>query len=195
MRRQLLVLCAGLTCLAASFPEYTVKSANEYANMVTKSGIAVGAIPMEDPQDQTKYFGINLRSKRLVPIFLVIENQTAADSYFFRKDKLSYSSEGRSASTLSSSSASSKIEKALAVGSYAPYYGIVAMAIASKSKELRQNLLKRELQTTTLSLHASTHGFVFIPAHWKHSSRETIHLVIRFARSGNDEIVVLDLAL
>src|SRR3989442_1517862 len=125
--RRLLVFSLTLSSIAASFPDYPAKTTTEYANVVTKSGLAVAAVPMEDPQEQQKYFGMNLRSKGYIPVFLVGENQTSADSFILRKEGLIYKQAGRSGSTLPDPARPSKTDKSLAAASYASYYGIMAM--------------------------------------------------------------------
>lgn len=195
MRRKLLLLfTVVISCAAASFPEYQVKSIAEYANVVTKSGLAAAGLPMEDPRDQLKYFGIDFRSRGYVPVFLVFENQTTTNSFLLGKEGLMYSPAGRSGSTLANPARPSKQDKTLAVVSYLPYYGLAAIAMASKSKELRLNVLKSELQSTTFSPGASAHGFVFVPAHWKRSLRDPINLTIPLTLSRSGETVIMDLA-
>jgi hypothetical protein len=193
-RKHLILFSAALSCIAASFPEYPVKSATEYANVVKKLGLAVAVIPMEDPQDQHKYFGMDLQSRGYVPVFLVIENQTSTDSFLLGKEGLMYSPAGRSASTLANPARSSKADKALVVAQVVPYYGFLAAVMVSKSRELRLNILKRELQSTTLSPGTSAHGFVFVPAHWQHSLRDKIELTIPFNVPKSGETVIMDLA-
>jgi hypothetical protein len=196
MRRRYSVLfLIALSCAAASFPEYPLKRAVEYGNVVSKSGIVVAAVPVEDPEDQRKYFGMDLKVKGYVPVFLVMENEAPVDSFLLGKEALTYSAAGISASTLANPGKSSKADKTLAVASYVPYYGIMATVLASKSKELRQNILKTELQSATLSPGTSVHGFVFIPVPWRHSSRNKIELSISFKVPQSGEVVVIDLTV
>ena len=195
MRRKCLFLFTMvISCVAASFPEYPVKPVTEYANVVTKSGLAAAALPMEDPRDQLKYFGIDFKSRGYVPVLLVLENQTATDSFLLGKEGLMYSPAGHSGSALANPSRPSREDKTLAVASYLPYYGIMAAAMASKYKELRQNVLKSELQSTTISPGTSAHGFIFVPAHWQHSLRGKINLSVPLKLSESGETVIIDLA-
>jgi hypothetical protein len=193
--RRLILSSVALSCVAASFPDYPVRPASEYANVLTKSGLVVAAIPMEDRQDQHKYFGMDLRSRGYVPVFLVIENQTPSNSVFVRKEGLMYSPAARSGSTLPNPANPRKADKALSVAAAVPtIFSVMATVMVSKSKEVRQNILKRELQTATLSPGASAHGFVFVPAHWQHSLRDKIQLTIPFALPESSETVIMDLA-
>lgn len=190
----LILFSLAFPCVAASFPEYPAKPANEYATVIVKSGLAVAVVPVEDTEDQHKYFGIDLRSKGYVPVFLVIENRTSGDSFLLKKEGLMYSPAGRSGSTLPNPANPSKADKALEIAGALPtIYTFMATIAASKAKELRQNLLKTELQSATLSPGQSIHGFVFVPAHRRHALRDKIQLTIPFTRSGSSESAIIDL--
>ena len=194
MQRTALVLfCMALPCLAASFPDYPVKPASEYPNIVVKSNLAVAAVPIDDTLDQYKYFGMDLKSKGFLAVFLVMENRASNDSFLLQKEALMYGPAGRSGSNLANPAKPSTADKALSVATYVPYYGIMAHLMASKSQRLKQNLLEKELQSVTVSPSVSVHGFIFVPAHWKHSSRDKIQLGIPFVRSGSDDRITIDL--
>jgi len=191
--RHLVIFSAALSCTAASFPDYPFKPAAEYANVVAQSNLTVALIAIEDSQDQHKYFGMDLRPKGYVPVFLIIENQSSTDSVIFRKEDLLYSATGRSGSTISNATGPRKTDKALAVAAALPtIYTFMATVIVSKTTELKQNVLKRELQSATVSPGESVHGFVYVPAHWTHSTRDPIFLTIPLKRPGSDEAVIMD---
>jgi len=194
-RRHLIVFSIALSCVAAPYPDFPVKPAREYATVIIKSGLAVAVVPVEDRQDQHKYFGMDLRSRGCVPVFIVIENQTSTDSFLLKREGLMYSPAGRSRSTLPNLAHPRKVDKVLAVAAVVPtIYSFMATVMVSRAKEVRQNLLKTELQSMTLSPGASAHGFIFVPAHWEHSSRDKIQLAIPFARPGSSETMTVELA-
>ena len=188
------ILCfLVLPCVAASFPEYPVKPTREYATAIEKSGLVVAAVPVEDREDQRRYFGIDVRSKGFVPVLLVIENRASDDSFLLKKESLMYSRGGRSGSTLPNAARSSGADKtAIAIASVPTIYTFMLTIAVSRVKELRQHLLRTEFQSATLSPGASVHGFVFIPVHWGYSSREKIQLTVPFARSGSNDIVTIE---
>jgi hypothetical protein len=159
-----------------------------------KSDLAVAAIPIDNAQEQRKYFGLDFKSKGYLAVFLVIENHRSADGFLLQKEGLMYGPAGSSGSSLADPAKLSSADKALSVASYVPLYGIglLAHSMASKSKRLKQNILERELHSTTISPSASAHGFIFVPAHWTHSSRDKIQLGIPFVRSGSNDSVTID---
>ncbi len=179
-------------CIAASFPDYPVKPATEYPAATEKSGYVIAAIPVEDRNDQRKYFGLDLRSRGFVPVFLVIENRTSDNSVLLKKDSLMYSPAGRSGSTLPNAASSSRVDKTITALGYVSVYAYMAVVVSSKNKERRQHLLETELQSATVSPGQSVHGFIFIPAKRGYSSRKKMQLTIPLARSGSDDIVTID---
>jgi len=187
-------LSTTLSCLAASFPDYPLKPVTEYPNIVTTSGLAVAATPLEDRRGQYKYFGMDLKARGYVPVFLVIANQSSTGSVLLGKEGLMYGPAGHSQHSLADPAKSSKSDHALGAVEFIPYYGILARQMKSKSIALKQNILKKELQSSTLSPGASVQGFVFVPAHWTHSSRDKVQLSIPLIRSGSDETVTVDLS-
>ena len=86
----------------------------------------------------------------------------------------------------------SKAGESLAVAAV-PFVGLfAALKIISNVSQVQQNLLKKEVQSTTLSPGTSAHGFLYIPVP-KDAPREKIHLRVPITRTGADEAFVLDL--
>jgi hypothetical protein len=182
--------------LAASFPPFPVASARTYPIAIEKSALVVAAVPVEDRKDQQTYFGIDLRSKGFIPVFLVVENQRSDESFLLNKESIAYSPAGGSQSTLPNPGHPSKADKALTVAGAVPtIYSVMATIAASKGKELRQHLLSIELQSATISPAASIHGFIFLPARRAYSSRGTIKLTIPLTRPRANEVLTIDLAI
>lgn len=177
---------------AASFPDYPVKPAHEYPAAIEKAGYIIAAIPVEDRNDQRKYFGLDLRSRGFVPVFLVVENRTSDRSVLLKKDSLMYSPAGKSGSALANAASSSRVDKTIMALGYVSVYAYMAVVVTSKNKESRQHLLETELQSATVSPGQSVHGFVFVPAKRGYSSRKKMQLAIPLALSGSDDVVTID---
>lgn len=193
-RRCLVLLSSALASLsAASFPEYPVKSARDYATFEEQSGLVVAAVPVENTKDQHTYFGIDLRAKGYIPVLLVLENRRSHESYLLNKESLMYSPADRSGSTLPNPANPSRADKAAAIAGAVPtIYTFMATIAASRSKELRKHLLETELQSATLSPGVSVHGFIFVPAPKGYSARQKIKLTVPFTLSGTNEAVIID---
>jgi hypothetical protein len=171
-------------------------AASDYPNVVVKSGVAVAAVPVENKKEQRKYFGTVLTSKGYLPVFLVIDNHTS-NSYLLAKEDLSYGPAGAPRSDLGDPSKPSKSDTAIKVMQYVPLFpvGLIAMAVVSNSFQPQENLLNKELQSTTISPGASAHGFIFIPVRWKGSSRNKIDLNVPMGISGSSQSVAFHLTI
>lgn len=171
------------------FPDHPAKPAKDCRVITEKSGVVIGLDPVEISQDQKTYFGSDLGRKGFLPVFVAIENGMSSDSAIFDKGKVTY---GSSASALSSVKTGTGAGKALALSAI-PFFGGFAGAQAiSEASQIQNNLLKKELQSTTLSPGASVHGFLYIPIS-KNSPREKIALRIPVSKTGTDEAFDLDL--
>jgi hypothetical protein len=187
-RRRFGLFLIALCGFAGSFADYPVKAFGDYPNAIKQSGLAAVAVPLDDSKEQRQYFGIDLSSKGFIPVLLILENQDATESILLAKDALNYRAGGKSGLALPEPEKAGKKDKALAVASYYPIYGLLAHVARTNAKEIRQNIQRKELQSITLAPGASNHGFIFVRAHWSHSHREPTELTIPFKRSDGQEI-------
>jgi hypothetical protein len=176
------------------FANYPVHPAASYTATVQNAGLTIGGQPVEDLKDQKTYFDTELTPKGFIPIFIVIENQSKEDSFLFNKSGVTY---GPADSGVSTPEVPSKMrdQAALAgLASIAPVGGFIVMAKVNHASHIQANLLKKELQSRTLSPAASTHGFLYIPVP-KNGVRQKIRIRIPVTRMGaqGDEPLVLDL--
>jgi len=189
------LLCLALSVSAADkYADYPVHPAASYAISAETSDLTIGLEPVEDLKDQKTYFDTELKPKGFIPVFLVMENKSKDDSFIFDKSAVTY---GPADSGAATPNLHSKIRDNTALGVLASLDSItafVAMAKVNHASHIQANILKKELQSTTLSPAASTHGFLYIPAP-KSGPREKIHLRIPVTRMGSQgsESLALDL--
>lgn len=178
---------------ADKFPDYPVRPAGDYSVKTEKSGLTIGIQPVEDLKEQKTYFHTELSPKGFVPVFVVIQNAADGDSFLFDKRGITYGSADSSPST---PDAHSKAGDKLAVVSMATLSlggALLAMKLISDASWVQENILKKELQSKTLSAGTSAHGFVYVPVP-TNTAREGIVLRIPVTRTGTDESIVLELA-
>ena len=174
---------------ASTFPDYPVIRASDYAVSTQTTGLTIGVKTVENLKEQETYFHTELTPKGFVPVFVVIQNGSSGDSFLFDKTKVTYGPADSSAST---PKLGSKAGESLVVAAV-PFVGLfAALKIISNVSQVQQNLLKKEVQSTTLSPGTSTHGFLYIPVP-KDAPREKLHLRVPITRAGADEAFVLDL--
>jgi hypothetical protein len=179
--------------VADKFPDDPVRPADDYSLKTEKSGLTIGIQPVEDLKEQKTYFHTELSPKGFVPVFVVIQNAVDGDSFLFDKSGITYGSADSSPST---PDARSKAGDKLAVVSMATLSlggALIAMKLISDASWVQENILKKELQSKTLSPGTSAHGFLYVPVP-KNTSREKILLRIPVTRTGTDESIVLELA-
>ena len=177
-------------CAADKFPDYPARPAGDYAVTAQQAGLIVGVQPVEDVKEQKTYFNTELAPKGFVPVFVVIQNQSSEDSFLFDKTKLAYGDSTGAAPDTRSQAGEAVALMSLAAISLAGAF--VAMKLISNASQVQQNILKKEVQSKTLSPGTSVHGFLYVPAP-KKGPREKIRLQVPVARVGGDDTFVLNL--
>ena len=174
------------------FPEFPLHAADSYAVKAESAGLVIGAQPVEDPKDQKTYFDTELVPRGFIPVFIVIENRSKEDSFLFDKSAVTC---GPEEAGLSNLEVRSKAERPGVVGlSLVTPATFIIFAKINNASHVQQNIVKKELQSKTLSPAASAHGFLYIPAP-KTGPRPKIHLRIPVTKLSAEkpETFVLDL--
>ena len=153
----------------------------EYANKVAKANLIVAVEPVEDPEQQKTYFNSYLSSKGILPVFIVIQNTSATDAYLFDKsavglgDAAEITGKGtrRTASLLGSG-------------------GLVDLALVTNATQVRENMMKKEVRSKTLSPGSSVYGFVYVPVPTD-APRKKVHLEVPLTNAQSSETEVVNL--
>lgn len=176
---------------AADFPEYPAKAAKEYSGAITIAGLTVGVEPLADPAAQKRYFGANLSEKGFLPVFMVIENGSPGESFILmREDVGTYvggEQEPTSGEVVSGRSRFGEDYMLLS----AITLSIGGMAIAShfmaKATQVRQNVIKKELRSSTLSPSQMNRGFVYVALPPDPAKRRYLRMRVRVTKVGTDQ--------
>ena len=161
------------------FPDYPVRPAAEYTNKVAKAGLIVAVEPVEDPEQQKTYFGSHLSSAGILPVFIVIQNISATDTYLFDKSAVGL---GDAVEVTGKGGGNT----ALQLGS-----GGLVDPVNSRIQH-GENLMKKGVRSTTLSPGSSVYGFVYVPVP-KHAPRKKMHLQVPLTNAQNSETEVVNL--
>jgi len=124
---------APLADAADKFRDYPVLPASEYAIRAERAGITIGVQPIEDLDDQKTYFDAKLTPQGFIPVFIVIQNGSSADTFLFDQTNVGYGG---------------------AFYNFTPNRGLT---------KVQENIMKRQVKSKTLSPGASVHGFLYIP--------------------------------
>ncbi len=163
------------------FRGYPAKPAGEYANKVAKSGLVVAVEAVEDPEQQKAYFDSHLSSKGILPVFLVIQNTSATDAYLFDKSAV-----GLGDAVDVTGKGARKTASRLGSG------GLVDLPLITEASDVRENMMKKEVRSKTLSPGSSVYGFVYVPVPTD-ASRKKIHLQVPLTNAQSSEIEIVNL--
>lgn len=183
------IVPAQWLCAQSTFPDYPQNAASDYSISTHAADVTIGVKALDDRTEQKTYFDTELSRIGFVPVFVVIQNGSNSDSFLLDKTKLTY---GTTNATATTPKTPSKAGQSMAFATI-PFIGFIKAITVIKSASLvQQNVLQKELQSTTLSPGASAHGFVYIPVP-KNAPRQTIHLQVPITRAGTSDTLLLDL--
>lgn len=163
------------------FPDYPVRPAGEYANKVSKGGLIVAVETVEDLDQQKIYFNSNLGSKGILPLLIVVQNVSATDEYLFDKSAVGLGDP-----------ASPTGKGARKIGSLLGSGGLLDLTLIRDATDLRENLMKKEVRSKTLSPGSSLHGFVYVPVPTD-GPRKKMHLQVPLTDAQSSETEVVNL--
>ena len=164
------------------FPDYPARSAGEYSNKVTTAGLIVAVEPVEDPTQQKTYFNSRLSSNGILPVFVVIQNNSATDTYLFDSSAV-----GLGDAPDVTGKGTRKTASRLGSG------GLVDLTLVTDATDVRENLMKKQVRSKTLSPGSSVHGFVYVPVPTD-APRKKIHLQVPLTNSQSGETEVVNLS-
>lgn len=182
-----IVFVVSLALAASVFKDYPPKQAKECAVWTENGSVTAGLDPIETLKLQKEYFGTDLSRKGFLPVFVVIENSNSSRSMIFDKTKVRLDD---STSSLATAETGMGLGKAFA-WSTVPFLGTFAAGhVVSEASQIQTNLIKKELQSTTLSPGFTVRGFLYLPIPAKGARNNTaLRLPVRDART--DEIINL----
>jgi hypothetical protein len=131
-----------------------------------QNGLIVAMKPMCDPTENKRYFGVDLLSAKVLPILVVIRNQSSSHSFLILREKcaiLDMNASGSAESTGLGSTKTAQVIGGVAVLAGSPLLIPFAAKMGSDSVIIKHNLVVNELQTHTLEPGKSTLGFLYVP--------------------------------
>lgn len=174
------------------FPDYPVRPAGDYAVTAEKGDVTIGVQPVEDLKEQKTYFETTLTPKGFVPVFIVLQNGSNTDSFLFDKTRVSYGPPGSNSTGPDVHSKSGEVIGIASLATISLVGAIVAGILNRNAEWVQENVVKKEVRSTTLSPGRSVHGFLYVPVP-KEGPREKIHLQVPISKTGTSETLVLDL--
>lgn len=75
-------------CASPHYPDYPSKSPSEYKSHAEKKNLSVAAEALDDPKEVKKYFGSNLLDDGILPVHIVVINNSPKESYVLLKENV-----------------------------------------------------------------------------------------------------------
>jgi len=180
-------------CATMRLPEHEAQSFDQYKHAQVKSELAVAIQPLTDEKDIKEYFGTNLMSMNVLPIFITAENRNSSSSFILSKDRFSLGSAqsahnnlGQAGSGRESAGQSVAVVGAVLISLPMLFAG---MKMVSDSTVIKHNLKVKELQTNTLSPGEKIQGFAYfqLPDKKTRPNQWNLHLEALDTRSKKTE--------
>ena len=171
------------SCTTLELPDYPAQSFDRFPLSLTKAGLTVAVQPLTDVEEQNKYFGTDLVSNGILPVFVVAHNQSSF-SFLLQKDSFSLGSKKPLADSTSDREKFGSETGAKTVG----LIGAVLIALplqflagkmGSDATVIKQNFLIKELQTKTLSSGKTAQGFVYFKLHNEPIAQDQWHIHLK----------------
>src|ERR1035437_6481559 len=195
MRRRHFLLLGSMAFVprilyAANFPEYPAKPEKEYRGASTIAGVTVGVEPLSDPAAQKQYFKVDFAKKNFLPVFVVVEDGSPADDFILKREDIGvYAGDEEESKSGQVVSGRSKTGENVALASaivMSPAGFIVAGILMVRATEIRQNIIKKELRSSTLSPGQANRGFVYVPLPPEPEKLKHLRLLVRVMKVGSD---------
>lgn len=178
----LLMFCiVSYGCGTMQIPDYPKTTAGSLRNATTQQDLCIAVRAITDKKELEQYFGTDLASLRVLPVYVVAENRSLSTSFLLANDKISMEHKETKTSMRQGSDAvtgdlSTAANAATAV---AGTVGAVAMLgpviispiliplamVGSQARSdatvIKQNLVSKALETRTISPGKSVNGFVY----------------------------------
>ncbi len=146
-------------CGGKKFPVYSVKSIRGRENFSANREVSIFAEPMNKKACQ-KYFGTNLLSKNILPVFVNIKNTSCDKTFLVQKSYFSLRDISK-ASLNSDNEQRSIAAIGLAGAIVAPISMVLTAGLISDSMYIEQNVHEKEFKRRTIPAGEEAQGFIY----------------------------------
>jgi hypothetical protein len=203
----LLVLGSG--CSTMKITPLTTGKADSYTPHEQKNGVVVGIHPMTDKREIEAMFKVNLLDKGLWPILVVVENQSAGESFIVAQNKVAVLNMATGARTPSqrkkvTSDAGEAMQASGAImvslGGFVLPLLLIGLPIectgmqhASDASVIEYNLGDKEFYSRSIGPGEKAQGFVYLQFSNASPAASNYHVVAEVRNSATGESTTFDL--
>lgn len=161
-----------MSCTFTKYPDYKVPPLAQHYLAQNKENLFVAIEPFYDKGKTKDYFGVDLLSHNILPIFVAVENHNSSSSFMLLKEKFSISKPDnrKHTDTSGSQSISSAYSSTVKTGNVLVSSGLIVaplilIGVGSKMQAdgsaVKYNLITKELQSESIPPNKSQQGFVY----------------------------------
>lgn len=177
-------------CATMIVTPFTTGSADSYKQHEQKNGVIVGIHPMTTTGEIKDMFEVNLLDEGLLPILVVVENQsTSAASFIIAKDKVYVLNKTTGIITTSQLKELSHTTETVLVILSPLVFGTNAY---DNRIVIQQNLADKEFYSQTLGPGEKAQGFIYFQFPKESSPSGNYHVVVEAKKSATDETTTFD---
>lgn len=206
MRAISIILIATMTgCATLHLPDYHANSFQSYSNSIVKNNVGVAIEPLTDSAKIKQYFGTDLRTTGILPVFMLVENR-GDRSFLLSKEKIvlvtdesNNSLVENSSETVSSTLASTLGIMAVPAIVVAPIIAVPLMPLAAKLgsdvEEVRHNLAVKEFRSKTVSPGTNAQGFMYFSLPKTYTTLKRLRVQIPITKTPGNKKQIIEMPL
>jgi hypothetical protein len=189
-RRSLLAsLLIGMVSTSAArgatrLPDYPGPPDDQRITLVD-AGVVLATYAMTDPKEQAQYFGGDLTSRGVAPVWLSIINGASDQTFVIDADEIAVQTAAGNVGARKGADKVSGADADLTTGQVAAFggiYGLPIIVIADfalvQANEMKRSLIEKAFYSHTLHPGQSSSGFIFLHAPKAHETLASMTLVV-----------------
>lgn len=170
------LLMVGCTS-AVHIAEYNPIPIDRYQGSFSDNGLTIAAEPFTEPERNKMYFGLDLCSKGILPVFIIAENHSSSFKYVLQKESFSLSATKKNSSfELSETGNISEVKANITDAGPSLTLGMIVfpplvvaalpltfagIKMVKDAAAIQSNLEKKELNSTIIAPGERSYGFTY----------------------------------
>ena len=185
-------------CSTMHLPDYPVRSFQSYPNTKVDCNIGIIVQPLTNPEKIKQYFGTNLRSSDVLPVFVLVENH-GSTSFLLSKERIVLVSEVDDLPQISHPDRTKSEILPITIGAVGMgdsiLFTLISAKLGSDAKEINHNLVVKELRTKTVSPGADTKGFVYFSLPKTYNALDQLRVRISITEVPGENLRTIEIPL
>ena len=183
----LTIITALIGCSTAT--PYNVLSVDSYTYSQVQDGLKIAIHPIANKSDCKKYFGMDLLSSEILPVFVVAENRNPTSSFILTNDQFTLSNADNPIIDQSKVGDESNLVTLNNIlgGS------LIVLSMINDKLEDQQSIAEKEFRAKTLPPGSSTSGFVYFQMSKEKMSQGTWTVQIKVIKPKEQDTKIFNI--